>query len=209
MGYLGTKPSNSPLTSELIPNSIITNAKINDVAATKLTGQVPDANAPSGSVIQVVSVTKTDVFSAVVAAGSFSDVSGLAASISPISASSKILVMCIISYGTNGSTTPAMSFRVLRGSTPIGIGDAGGGRRQGAVVSMTNTFDNNRGVVGNLNFLDSPSTTALTTYKAQIGVIEPAAYGSPTIFVNSSGGDADQNYITRAVSTITLMEIAA
>jgi hypothetical protein len=37
-----------------IADSAITNGKIASLAATKLTGQVPDANAPSGSVIQVI-----------------------------------------------------------------------------------------------------------------------------------------------------------
>lgn len=39
---------------DTVQDGIITNAKIASMAATKLTGQVPDANAPSGSVIQVV-----------------------------------------------------------------------------------------------------------------------------------------------------------
>ena len=38
------------------------NANIAAMAASKLTGQVPDANAPSGSVIQVVQGTSSTIF---------------------------------------------------------------------------------------------------------------------------------------------------
>lgn len=66
------------------------------IPATFLSGQVPDVNAPSGSVVQVVQTYKTD-------ASSYQGVNTyptvMSASITPVSTSSKILVMTSVSYG--------------------------------------------------------------------------------------------------------------
>jgi hypothetical protein len=172
-------------------------------------GKIRKADLPSGSVIQVVSVTKTDVFSASMARRVYTDITGLSVSITPTSTSNKILVLCTINYGTDGSGSPAMTFRIVRNGTAISVGDGSGDRMQGAVVSMSfSAPDANRGINGNLNFLDSPSSTSSQTYKAQLLVAEPNT-GNYTCYVNTSGGDANMPYVTRAVSTITVMEIAA
>lgn len=162
-----------------------------------------------GKVLQVVSTTKTDVFSASMARRVYTDITGLSVSITPTLASSKILIFCTINYGTDGSGTPAMTFRVLRNGSTIAVGDGSGDRMQGSVVSMSfSAPDANRGISSTLNFLDSPSSTSSQTYKAQLLVAEPGT-GNYTCYVNTSGGDANMAYVTRAVSTITVMEIAA
>ena len=56
-----------------------------------------------------------------------------------------------------------------------------------------------------MSILDSPATTSATTYKVQ-GKIN---YGTGTFYVNRQVNDADQTYIIRAASTITLMEVSA
>jgi len=59
---------------------------------------VPASGMPTGSVIQVQSTTKTNTFSTT--STSFTDVTGLSVSITPISTSSKILVIYSLpSYG--------------------------------------------------------------------------------------------------------------
>jgi hypothetical protein len=52
-----------------------------------------------GHVVQVVSVSKTDAFT--MSSGAFSTVTGLTASITPTSSSSKILVMVQLAYSLN------------------------------------------------------------------------------------------------------------
>jgi hypothetical protein len=201
MGYLGTKPSNSPLTSELIPNSIITNAKINDVAATKLTGQVADANAPSGSVIQVVSTTKTDTFST--SSTSFVDVTGLDVTITPSSATSRIYISFNFVRGANSAALT--SFRLVRDSTPIGNGTPEG-NRVGAIAAVyagTSDVDaHNLPCSG--TFVDSPNTTSAITYKIQV-LCQP----SMVAWVGRSARDTNLAEFGRSSSTITVMEISA
>lgn len=140
-----------------LADGAVTNAKISAMAASKLTGQVPDANAPSGSVVQVVQYRFTTTWSS--SSTSFVDVTGFEATITPSSTSSKILVT--VALETFHPNTVQDEFRVLRnGSDPASIS---GGRLwfssgyygQGTTAGAATTF------------LDSPSSTSALTYKLQ------------------------------------------
>jgi hypothetical protein len=157
---------------------------------------------PSGSkVLQVVSVTKSDSFTAAAGVGNWSDVTGLSASITPASSTSKILVLY------NVSASQQVGFNVchgqlLRGSTAINIGDTAGSR----VRSTSDPISAASALVGTTiagTYLDSPATTSSTTYKFQV-----MANGG-TVYVNRSQTDTDGVDYARTVSTITLMEIGA
>ena len=174
-----------------------------DLGTQPLTGSLPDANAPVGSVIQVVSTTKTDTFS--MTGLTYTSVTGLTASITPISATSKILVIVNM---TCGLTSDSVVFtRLMRGGTAIDIGDAAGSRTQATAATYTG---GSASVVyqllpQNMNFLDSPSTTSSTTYGVQI----KGEDGGVSVYVNRAGNDADSAGRARTASTITVMEIAA
>jgi hypothetical protein len=209
MPFIGNKPSAVPLTSADIADSIITSAKIVDgtivnadinasagIVSTKLSG--------TGKVLQVVSTNKTDTFASSSIANTFVDVTGLSVSITPSSASNKILILATINHGTDGVRATAL--KLLRDSTAINIGTALGNRTAASTVAIGENYDTNRGEVSSINFLDSPSTTSSTTYKIQIGILE--ATGN-VARVNTSGADGDFTYIARSASTITVMEIAA
>ena len=55
---------------------------------------LPDSAMSSGSIIQVVSTTKTDTFST--SSSSFTDITGLSVSITPASSSNKILILLTV-----------------------------------------------------------------------------------------------------------------
>lgn len=167
------------------------------------TGQIYDANAPSGSVIQVVQVVKTDATT--VSGAVWNDVSGLSVSITPTSASSKILVMCDIKYAGVASASVARS-RLLRGATPIYLGDAASNRPQASGAQHyygdQTVYLGPSGIV----FLDSPATTGSVTYKVQVG----ADSNSLVTYINRTQTDRDNTHLdSRTASSITLMEIAA
>ncbi len=167
-----------------------------------LTGSLPDANAPSGGIIQVVSSTKTDTFSSTTT-GSWLDVTGLSVSISPISTSSRILIIArVTGAGTVNGTR--MQTRILRDSTAISIGDASGSRLQ---VSGNELYaiDNSAYVNSVITFVDSPSTISSITYKLQVR----NGNSSNTIYVNRNEVDTDSVIAPRGTSSITVMEIAA
>lgn len=158
-------------------------------------GQLPDAAMSSGSVLQVVSVTKTDVFTTTSSA--FVDVTGLAATIAPISSNSKILVTTAVSYG---STQDDVLLRLVRDSTVIDVGTSGSSSNGFAQTNGNAPVKYATGFAGT-SYLDSPATTATVTYKVQI----VAMSGTSTAKINNRGNDAAYG----TTSSITLMEIAA
>lgn len=161
------------------------------------TGQViPKAALPTGSVLQVVSTTKTDTFSTT--SGTLVQITGLTATITPIATSSKVLVIANlqVSDATNLDET---GFVLYRNSTQISL--ASGGSSFNWTVRGVGTDANPTKIlcpVG-LNFLDSPSSTSAITYS-----IYTQSNGSSVIYINRTTNDS-----IRATSTITLMEIAA
>jgi len=143
-----------------------------------------------GKVLQVVQATKTDTFSTT--STSFVDLSGLSASITPSSSSNKVLVL--LSIGSLANTTNTSLINLVRNSTNIAQPDSG------TNPASINHFTASAGApnAGTLTWLDSPSTTSATTYKAQMRV------DSSTGYLNRHTGNTNYN----SVSSITLMEIA-
>lgn len=149
-------------------------------------------------VVQVKSTTKTDTFSTTSA--TFVDVTGLSVSITPTSASNKIVVFADIKLNGQSGTNTAFA-RLMRDSTAIYLGDAAGSRTPASSSSRIST----EGVASSGNiFLDSPATTSATTYKVQIAVNQAAA---GTIYVNRGSDDVDNANRGRYTSSITVMEV--
>jgi hypothetical protein len=155
-------------------------------------------SASAGQVIQVVSTTKTDTFTT--SSDSFVDVTGASVSITPSSASNKILVHCYIVLSATDANVGSF-FRVLRGATAIGIGTASGSRVGVAGSYITKVIDEN-GSFG-WHFLDTPATTSATTYKIQVF----AQVGGYTATVGRTGEDDNDAWTGRFPTTITVMEI--
>jgi hypothetical protein len=167
-------------------------------------GTNPAWAAAGGKVLQVVSTTKTDTFSTT--STSFTDLTGLSASITPASSGSTILVVASLGAVTIASS-PSGSYRfamqVVRDSTAIGVGAAAGSRtRVGTIMADMDTEATNTVMQV---FLDSPSTTSATTYKVQV----VTSQSNETLSVNTSGADTDNASNYRAASTLTLIEIGA
>ena len=165
-------------------------------------GQViPKAALPTGSVLQVVNTTKTDVFTTT--STSFVDVTGLSATITPTSASSKIMVCVSFCMSSNSGAGYPFS-RILRDSTAIYVGDAAGSRTP-ALSNATGFNDDNGFLVPtSAQFIDSPATTSATTYKLQ--ALQTAGN---TTRIGATGDDTNASNRIRTASSIVLMEIAA
>jgi len=162
---------------------------------------IPKAALPTGSVLQVVNITKTDVFTTT--SSSFVDVTGLSASITPTSASSKILVMVSFCFSANsGSGYPQT--RMLRDSTAVYVGTDVGSRTP--ALNLTYGYAQDQGFItpASAQFLDSPATTSSTTYK-----IQTRNTAGNTVRIGATGDDTNDQTRIRAASSIVLMEIAA
>ena len=150
-----------------------------------------------GGIIQVVQTVKTDVFTttSVVSSGGYVDITGLAVTITPQSASNKILCKAII-YNSVASNN-VIFFRMLRGSTfinqPSGTSSSGASYNAHAFSYYDATYQDSTVI----ELLDSPATTSATTYIIQMGVT------GQTGTINAFAGTS--NYY--GISTITAMEV--
>jgi hypothetical protein len=178
----------------------VTTGSSGEVLTSNGAGTTPtfQAAAGGGKILQVISTTKTDTFTT--SSTSFTDVTGLSATITPSATSSKILVIfqTQLSNSNGGART---YIKLVRASTDIYIGDTSGVRKSlsgywkgpsdAGILSVSGTHR------------DEPNTTSATTYKIQMSV------GSNTGTLNRGGDDANYDSNPRAASSITLMEIGA
>tara|TARA_A100001391_G_scaffold28887_2_gene15543 strand:+ start:893 stop:1462 length:570 start_codon:yes stop_codon:yes gene_type:complete len=175
--------------------------------ATNVTGTLATSNLPNGSVLQVVSTTKTDTYSETISArGTGSDITGLTATITPTSASSKLLAYATLNTSREGPHAYA-NFIIHRDGSSILVGDSAGSRLPVTVgdnlgvsssTSMFNTFS--------FGQVDASSTSS-TTFSLRLE--NSGSSGSQTFYVNRSVTDTDANSFTRAISTIMVMEVSA
>jgi hypothetical protein len=188
--------SNFTLSLPSETGTIVTTGTTTGISASAIsTGTLAAARLPAGSVLQVVSTTKTDTFST--SSTSFVDVTGLSVSLTPSSASNKIYVVASLCLG--GTTFSVNQFRIVRGSTAIAVPSDGTWQFTGAFYteSGSNAQSAINAPVGTI--LDSPNTTSSVTYKIQM-----QTNNSP-VYLNRRAENAD----FRGVSTLTIMEIAA
>lgn len=133
-----------------------------------------------GHILQVVQTVKSSSFTTTSA--TLVDITGLSVSITPTSATSKVLVQ--VSAALFRTDTNFSRFSVFRGNAATGT-DLG---PFGLFKADTTPY----GWVG-VNYLDSPATTSSTTYQAALGAV-------------IGGGTAG---LQGERSTITVMEVAA
>jgi hypothetical protein len=157
------------------------------------TGMKWAAAAGGGKVLQVVSTTYST--GTTVASETFAD-TGLSASITPSSATSKILVLVTQAYGmTRTQTTVGYALKIRRDTTDI----FNGSTTYQASYFYLDANTNAKEVYSytNYTYLDSPSSTSALTYKTQGRAYLSSNSGSVTFQIG--GG----------TSTITLLEIGA
>ena len=198
------------LTSLGITDGTIVNADINAsaaIAASKLSGV--------GKVLQVVSGTDETQYSISIANSTTDYAGSTAFSITPTSASNKIIINFSIGQ-IRASTAGGNRIRLYRQINSSGgfthvtaLSGTGSSSRLGAVVGNINgasdSEDANRARVVSMMVVDSPATTSLVEYKIYVGHGD----GSGTVYINRTPNDTDNNYTSRTRTHVTLMEIAS
>jgi hypothetical protein len=166
---------------------------------------------PSGSgtqaaqskVLQVASTALTSATSYSVASGATQAITGLSISITPLFSTSKVMVFVTVNI-SGQNVGPAIY--LLRGATPIGVGDAAGSRTQvssGADSATQYLYSETQ--TPTIQYLDSPSTTSSTTYSVNLLNTRGS---TDTIYINRSITDTSASNFGRYMSSITVMEIA-
>ena len=164
---------------------------------------LPTAAKGFGKILQVVSTTKTDSFSASVAAGAVTDITGLTVSITPKATNSTVLLLVEVS-GTSDTGGAGQQYVIRRGSTDISVGDAAGNRSRRSFGNADTAAGDSESA--SMVFVDSPATTSSTTYSVRVG---HRTATTQTVYVNRSRTDTDNSSHGRFVSTITALEIGA
>ena len=161
-------------------------ANTGTIITTGSSGQsIPRAALPAGSVLQVVQ----SLYDTLVTTTSGSYVTtGLSASITPTSATSRILIMCN-THASNSNASSSAIFSIFRGT--VAGTNLGSGEGFGSVYSSTGSA---RGIIS-INYLDSPATTSSQTYT--LG------------FLAGSAGNTQSAQLNNTRAVMILMEIAA
>ena len=173
-------------------------------------GQTLDASngfvAPAGHVIQTLTDVSviTESTTSKASSNSFAN-SSLSITITPTSTSSKIVVNAVASTGCTHSGDGSVILRMIRDSTPIGIGNASGNKIRAGSGRGTNNQDNNTMLNIPLQVTDTPNTTSAVTYTLQFAV---RGTGAQTAYLNRSGGDVDNVEYQRTSSSLVVQEIA-
>jgi hypothetical protein len=147
----------------------------------------------------VVQTVKTDTFSTT--STTFGAITGMSVTITPSSATSLILVLVDLRVAADTDDVNG-HLRIMRGATPIYIGDADGSRTRGLTSfgkSPSSVLEQASAV-----YLDNPATTSATTYSVEI-----RASVAFTVAVNRTIDNLDSAARVRGASSITVIEVAA
>ena len=190
------------LTNKTLTSPVLTTPNLGTPSTLVLTNAtgLAAASLPAGSVLQVVSATKTDVFTT--SSTSYVDVTGWTASITPSATANKILVT-VTGYTSNSASNSFAYLSLLRGSTEIYLGDARGSATR-ASADVSQQLAGNPEVWAKptcIQFLDAPSSTSSVTYKLQL---KNTTATSTTVGGTNTTTDANRSNIP---TTIVLMEI--
>ena len=147
------------------------------------TGVLTSAGLPTGCILQVVQSVVTAGFSS--SSGSFVT-TGLTANITPKFSTSKVLVIAAMQTAQQASNQPVTE-TIYRNSTNLGNASSGFAGTYSAAGGYTVSTNS-------IVYLDSPATTASTTY---------------TLYAKSDTGSAFNIGGGNQPITLTLMEVAA
>ena len=159
--------------------------------------------ATAGKILQVIQTVKKN--RQTINSTTLVDITGMSVSITPSSASNKVLVNYSLVVFSNAVY---YALRLLRDSdSTIFIGDENPSATSQNRASF-GSYDSSYVIADTIaqSFLDSPNTTSATTYKLQAYSPYSSAY---TIGINSGVVLDNYSYMNNCVSTITAMEVAA
>jgi hypothetical protein len=201
VGFFGGSSSTPFIVANSAVNSLFSVDNVGNFSTTGTIASssrgITKASMPSGSILQIQSTTLSSVFTT--SSTSWADLTGMSVSITPTSATSKILVQ--ISLNFQGDSSTQGYCRIDRNGTVIGVGDAYGSRYRFTINQYVNQQNEARTI--SMTFLDSPATTSALTYKLQL-----TNQGLGTVYVNRSTAWADNSTSGTGISTITVYEIA-
>ena len=167
-------------------------------------GTILTSATSTGKVLQIQSTTKTDVASASVNRNSDWVGHGLSVSITPSSASNKILIFGQVTVGSSINDGISMSIFKAGSVLAAATGDADSQRkRQTAGAEIDYDFSV---TTIPIHYLDTAGGTSSITYQPAFNISNSGSY---TVYLNRTGSDSNDLAYVRTMSVITAMELAA
>ena len=179
----------------------MTDFSFTNLPSANLSGALPaiDGSALTGISATVVKVSSDEVTAASSGSGAFQNM-GLAASITPASASNKIL---LIATGTCASNNNTIAFRFTENNVAVALGDASGSRERSS-FKCRGPGDNNHSTVFVGSCILSPNTTSQLNYRVQI---EAESEGNWYINRNTNDNNDSNVSHSRASSYLHVIEL--
>jgi hypothetical protein len=214
---------NSGITNTLIADSAITTAKIANststttgVSTAKIANsavtpvKIADGNVTLAKLsgtsgtrpVQIIQSVKLDTQIIDTDETSWVDISSLSVTITRASTTSKHRIEAVVNNSSNNDGHGVM-FRILRGSTAIGIASTAGDRMR--ITSGSGYAGGYSMLTSCIDFIDDTSAIAdaSITYKIQARI-----YSVIQGYINRPYLDTDNaNYVARAISTLTVTEL--
>ena len=165
----------------------------------------------SGHVIQVAQTVKTDTFSQSMSAGGITG-AVMSLNFTPLKSDSKLLIHVSANVGTSGvSGIPRTGISLFAGGSIISgaRGDAGSSLQQRVASAVTGVSgSNNEYALNNicLMYLHTVSNTNQVTYDVRITHLDG---DSADVLLNRMHNNSNAVFAPRAMSTITIQEVAA
>jgi hypothetical protein len=169
-------------------------------------GVIDSGALPTGSILQMQSITKTDTFSASVTIGSNVAVTGMSISMAVSDVANKLVIFANFGVSSSSSNDGRIGIAVADDGTLLNLGDAAGNRTRVSTGGITHTSTSSATVAyPSTHFVYTPGDTDSHDYVVHAINTETS---TRTLYVNRSPNDLDNQAFTRGASTLTIMEVA-
>ena len=194
-----------------LPDAIVDDGTLatDSVTAAKLKDDaIAVGDLPAGSVLQVVSTTKTDTFS-FNTTGGWVTLTGMNTTLPAIQTGSKILISGVIHFGSSSDSNATGRIRDSIDDLvqlPSGSGQLEGHFGSGYIYNGGGTNHAQYGLFpAPFNYMYTPTTTASRTISLEV---RNGDTNDITCYVNRSVNNDSSAWLSLGMSTITVMEIA-
>jgi hypothetical protein len=188
-----------PVATDFVKDGYEAIADLGDAIDATVFG-LPTAAGIGSNVVQSV---KTDTFTT--SSTSYVDITGLTATITPTSATSKILIIAQLTIGFVNDQMYGQ-FRLSGGNATNYVGDTASNRVRTIFGGSSGLNMDGIMLPFTMVYLDSPASTSAITYAAQA---KQRVSTPGTVYVNRMLTDTDNTSTSRGASSITVIEVSA
>ena len=166
---------------------------------------VTSAKRGAGAILQVKNVTKTDTFSSALSQYNKTSITGMDLAFTASSTSNRLLFQINLNVCNSLGGGP-ISFYLVADGTKIdaATGDVASNRYRSTaqgLVDYTSTME-----LLQMNYYHTPTSTSSITYGIKI---QNSHDSTQTLYINRTHNDLDMQFYHRAISSMTIMEVAA